>query len=75
MISYPGVGRHEWVRPTASRRSSVWREGVWLGDKRVVAFVIDSWVDKPTDHAPSAVTYQTQGGWGGNFNTAIGLNI
>lgn len=63
------------MRASTSGRSSVWRERVWLGDQGVVAFVIDSWVDKPTDHAPCAVTYQTHKKNQVHFNTAAGLNV
>lgn len=55
--AYPGViAWHERVR--CSRWCPVGREGVWLGDERVVALVIDPWMDEPTIHTPCAVTWK-----------------
>lgn len=53
---YPGVCRHKGVRSSSCRRGSIWREGVCFADKGVVAFIVDSGMDEPTDHAPSAIS-------------------
>lgn len=51
---YPRVGWHQWVR--ANGRSTIWGEGLRLGDQGVVSFVIHTRVNKSTVHAPSTVT-------------------
>lgn len=52
--TYPGIIGYERMR--SSRRSTVRRKEVWFTDERIVAFVIDSRMDEPAVHAPSAVS-------------------
>jgi len=54
--TYPGIIGYERVR--SSGRRSVGREGVRLADEGIVPFVVDSGVDEPTVHAPSAVSWR-----------------
>lgn len=57
--TYPGIIGDEWEWSTTRGRSIRW-EGVWFADERIVAFVVDSRVNKPTVHTPSTISYSTQ---------------
>lgn len=54
----PGIVGYEWVWP--SRRHAIRREEVRLTDERIVTLVIDSRVNEPTVHTPSAIPWRTK---------------